>query len=102
MIYSGRIPYGTNQVQSSSLAITVENTDVAVFTTGSLLVSGSLTSLGGFTGSFSGSLTGSANFTTLTSSNALITGNVIVLGTASINTLVLTKHNYQLWFKPVR
>jgi hypothetical protein len=91
MIYSGRIPYGTNQVQSSSLAITVENTDVAVFTTGSLLVSGSLTSLGGFTGSFSGSFTGSANFTTLTSSNALITGNVIVLGTASINTLVINQ-----------
>lgn len=91
MIYSGRIPYGTNQVESSSLAITVENTDVAVFTTGSLLVSGSLTSLGGFTGSFSGSFTGSANFTTLTSSNALITGNVIVLGTASINTLVINQ-----------
>jgi hypothetical protein len=94
MIYSGRIPYGTNQVQSSSLAITVENTDVAVFTTGSLLVSGSLTSLGGFTGSFSGSLTGSANFTTLTSSNALITGNVTVLGTASINTLVVNQTQY--------
>ena len=91
MIYSGRTPYGTNQIQSSSLAITVENTDVAVFTTGSLLVSGSLTSLGGFTGSFSGSFTGSANLTTLTSSNALITGNVTVLGTASINTLVINQ-----------
>lgn len=91
MIYSGRAPYGTNQIQSSSLAITVENTDVAVFTTGSLLVSGSLTSLGGFTGSFSGSFTGSANLTTLTSSNALITGNVTVLGTASINTLVINQ-----------
>ena len=91
MIYSGRIPYGTNQVESSSLAITVENTDIAVFTTGSLLVSGSVTSLGGFTGSFSGSFTGSANLFSLTSSNALVTGNVVVLGTASINTLVVNQ-----------
>ena len=91
MIYSGRIPYGINQVESSSLAITVENTDIAVFTTGSLLVSGSVTSLGGFTGSFSGSFTGSANLFSLTSSNALVTGNVIVLGTASINTLVVNQ-----------
>ena len=91
MIYSGRIPYGINQVESSSLAITVENTDIAVFTTGSLLVSGSVTSLGGFTGSFSGSFIGSANLFSLTSSNALVTGNVIVLGTASINTLVVNQ-----------
>jgi hypothetical protein len=71
MKYTSRNPNGVNQVASSSVAITVLNTDVAVFTTGSLELDGALTS-----------------------SNALITGNVVVLGTASINTLVVNQTQY--------
>lgn len=43
------------------------------------------------TGSFTGSFTGVSNLTSLTSSNALVTGNVTVLGTASINTLIVNQ-----------
>jgi len=71
MKYTSRNPNGINQVASSSVAISVLNTDVAVFTTGSLELDGALTS-----------------------SNALITGNVVVLGTASINTLVVNQTQY--------
>jgi hypothetical protein len=68
MKYTSRNPNGINQIASSSVAITVLNNDVAVFTTSSLNLSGSLTA-----------------------SSALITGNVTVLGTASINTLVVNQ-----------
>jgi hypothetical protein len=43
------------------------------------------------TGSFTGSFTGSANLTNFTASNAFVTGNVTVLGTASINTLIVNQ-----------
>jgi hypothetical protein len=68
MKYTSRNPNGINQIASSSVAITVLNNDVAVFTTSSLNLSGSLTA-----------------------SSALITGNVTVLGTASINTLIVNQ-----------
>ena len=59
MKYTSKNPNGINQIASSSVAISVLNTDVAVFTTSSFILGGALTS-----------------------SNALITGNVVVLGTA--------------------
>jgi hypothetical protein len=68
MKYTSRNPNGINQITGSAVAITVLNNDVAVFTTSSLNLSGSLTA-----------------------SSALITGNVTVLGTASINTLVVNQ-----------
>jgi hypothetical protein len=71
MKYTSRNPNGINQIASSSVAISVLNTDVAVFTTSSFILGGALTS-----------------------SNALITGNVVVLGTASINTLVVNQTKY--------
>jgi hypothetical protein len=71
MKYTSRNPNGVNQVASSSVAITVLNTDVAVFTTGSLELDGALTA-----------------------SSATISGNVIVEGTASINTLVVNQTQY--------
>jgi hypothetical protein len=43
------------------------------------------------TGSFTGSFTGSANFTSLTASSVVITENINILGTASINTLVINQ-----------
>ena len=43
------------------------------------------------TGSFTGSFTGSSNVTSLTAASAVITGNVTILGTASINTLVVNQ-----------
>jgi hypothetical protein len=43
------------------------------------------------TGSFTGSFTGSANLTSFTASDAFVTGNVTVLGTASINTLIVNQ-----------
>jgi len=43
------------------------------------------------TGSFTGSFTGSADLTSFTASNAFVTGNVTVLGTASINTLIVNQ-----------
>jgi hypothetical protein len=74
MRYTGKNPNGINQINSGSVAVSVTNVDVAVFTTSSLDVSGSLNL---------------AN--TLTAPSALITGNVTVLGTASINTLVVNQ-----------
>jgi hypothetical protein len=71
MKYTSKNPNGINQIASSSVAISVLNTDVAVFTTSSFILGGALTS-----------------------SNALITGNVVVLGTASINTLVVNQTKY--------
>ena len=68
MKYTSRNPNGINQITGSAVAITVLNNDVAVFTTSSLNLSGSLTA-----------------------SSAVITGNVIVQGTASINTLVVNQ-----------
>jgi hypothetical protein len=68
MKYTSRNPNGINQITGSAVAITVLNNDVAVFTTSSLTLSGSLTA-----------------------SSALITGNVTVLGTASINTLIVNQ-----------
>ena len=43
------------------------------------------------TGSFTGSFTGVSNLTSLTASSTLVTGNVTVLGTASINTLIVNQ-----------
>ena len=43
------------------------------------------------TGSFTGSFTGSSNLASLTAASAVITGNVTVLGTASINTLIVNQ-----------
>ena len=71
MKYTSKNPNGINQIASSSVAISVLNTDVAVFTTSSFILGGALTS-----------------------SNALITGNVVVLGTASINTLIVNQTKY--------
>jgi hypothetical protein len=71
MKYTSKNPNGINQIASSSVAISVLNTDVAVFTTSSFILGGALTS-----------------------SNALITGNVVVLGTASINTLIVNQTQY--------
>lgn len=71
MKYTSKNPNGINQVASSSVAISVLNTDVAVFTTSSLDLDGALTA-----------------------SNALIPGNVVVQGTASINTLVVNQTQY--------
>jgi hypothetical protein len=71
MKYTSRNPNGVNQVASSSVAVTVLNTDVAVFTTSSLTLTGSLTA-----------------------SSAIISGNVTVLGTASINNLVVNQTKY--------
>jgi len=68
MKYTSRNPNGINQITGSAVAVTVLNNDVAVFTTSSLNLSGSLTA-----------------------SSAIITGNVIVQGTASINTLVVNQ-----------
>jgi len=46
------------------------------------------------TGSFTGSFTGTGTFSSLNTTTATITGNVTVLGTASINTLVVNQTQY--------
>jgi hypothetical protein len=68
MKYTSRNPNGINQITGSAVAVTVLNNDVAVFTTSSLELDGALTA-----------------------SSAVITGNVVVQGTASINTLVVNQ-----------
>jgi hypothetical protein len=71
MKYTSRNPNGINQITGSAVAVTVLNNDVAVFTTSSLELDGALTA-----------------------SSAIISGNVIVLGTASINTLIVNQTKY--------
>jgi hypothetical protein len=46
------------------------------------------------TGSFTGSFSGNITATTFTASSALVTGNVTVLGTASINNLIINQIGY--------
>jgi hypothetical protein len=71
MKYTSRNPNGINQITGSAVAVTVLNNDVAVFTTSSLELDGALTA-----------------------SSAIISGNVTVLGTASINTLIVNQTKY--------
>ena len=92
----------SNQALSSSYALTASfalNAGTTI-NTGSFVTTSSFnsftSSINTFTssystGSFTGSFTGSSNLTSLTAASAVITGNVTVLGTASINTLIVNQ-----------
>ena len=79
---------GSFLTTSSSLASRSVNNSASIVSLSSSFLSFSSSYS---TGSFTGSFTGIANLTNFTASNALVTGNVTVLGTASINTLVVNQ-----------
>lgn len=75
-------------VSSASFDTRISNTSASI----SSLSASFLTFSGSYnTGSFTGSFTGSSNLDSLTATSAVITGNVTVLGTASINTLIVNQ-----------
>jgi hypothetical protein len=90
-----------SQIASGSVTASISpdlgfriNTDTEI--TGSLIVSGSSTFTNIGPAIFSGSvdISGSTFITELTASSAFIPGNVTVLGTASINTLIVNQTKY--------
>ena len=76
MKYTGKKPYGINQTGTGSIAVSVENVDVASFTSGSLFISGSVSASLGFTGSLLG--TGSYALQALTASYAVSASHEII------------------------
>jgi hypothetical protein len=83
-------------VKSGSVWITGKSLFGSYIVTGSLIISGSSTFTNIGPAVFSGSvgISGSTFSTELTASSVLIPGNVTVLGTASINTLIVNQTKY--------
>jgi len=98
----GGLRYNPNQdllTTTSSYALQALTASFALNGGGTTINTGSFVTTSSFntftssysTGSFTGSFTGSSNLTSLTAASAVITGNVTVLGTASINTLIVNQ-----------
>ena len=94
--FSGSASYTGSLQGTASYALTASfalNGGGTTINTGSFVTTSSFNTFTSSynTGSFTGSFTGSSNLTSLTAASAVITGNVTVLGTASINTLIVNQ-----------